>query len=170
MTFVSVLTQRCQTPPPPPRGRLTRADIIQAIRRIALDLDEDGFARHRFVAMLGQTRGETSFRALHDLVMTLCCQGRRPFVVGHPRSPLPSVTERHVLSLLAAAQAGAESETEIRLTTLLPAPWRAEARARLAEVAATLNVAGVPLASQLEPAPPRCRSWATAFRHMARQG
>ena len=169
MTFVSVLTERCQTPPKP-RGRLTRTDILQAIRRIALDLDEDGFARHRFVAMLGQTRGEAGFRALHDLVMALCCQGRRPFIVGHPRSPLPSVTERHVIALLAAAQREAGDEVDIRLTTLLPAAWRSEACTNLAVVADTLRIAGVPLASQLEPAPPRCRSWAASVRQAAQQG
>jgi len=160
MTFVSVLTQRCLTAPLPVRSRLTRLDVIQAIRRIALDLDADATALGRFTAVLGETRGPASFQALHRLVMTLCCQGRRPFVVGHPNSPLPSVTERHVLTLLAARQANQDEEVDIRLTTLLPAPWRATAQEDLAAVAKGLACTGVALAARLEPAPPRCRGWA----------
>lgn len=168
MTFVSVLTQRSLTPPPT-RARLSRIDVIQAIRRIALDLDADGTARTRFLTLLGERRGENSFRALCNLVMALCCQGRRPFVVGHPRSPMPSATERHVLALLAAAQADAGDEVDIRLTTLLPAPWREAARENLRQVASGLAVAGLPLAARLEPAPPRCPGWSRNTRSAAGQ-
>jgi hypothetical protein len=134
MTFVSVLAQRSLTPPPA-RARLARIDVIQAIRRIALDLDADGTARTRFLAVLGQRRGEESFRALCGLVMALCCQGRRPFVV--------------------------------RLTTLLPAPWREAAREDLILVAAGLAVAGLPLAAHRRAAPPRCPGWSDKARSAA---
>ena len=166
MTFVSVLAQRSLTPPPA-RARLARIDVIQAIRRIALDLDADGTARTRFLAVLGQRRGEESFRALCGLVMALCCQGRRPFVVGHPRSPMPSATERHVLALLAAAQAACGDEVDVRLTTLLPAPWREAAREDLVLVAAGLAVAGLPLATHRRAAPPRCPGWSDKARSAA---
>lgn len=159
MTFVSLLEQRSLGTPLPARERLCRTDVILAIRRIALDLDARGTARQRFHATLGAVRGDASFLALHRLVMALCCQGRRPFVVGHPRSPLPSSTERHVLALLAAAQRRAESEVDIRLTTLLPRPWRDDANSDLAIVADALNCAGVPLHHQQETPPPRCRGW-----------
>ena len=84
MTFVSVLEQRCVTAPPPPCARLARMDVLQAIRRIALDLDADASARRRFTTVLGPRRGTAVFEALHRLVLTLCSQGRRPFVVGYP--------------------------------------------------------------------------------------
>lgn len=159
MTFVSLLEQRCAGATIPSRERLSRTDVILAVRHIALDLDAGGHGRGRFHATLGAVRGEAGFLALHRLVMALCCQGRRPFVVGHPRSPLPSAGERHVLALLAAAQEDATGEIEIRLTTLLPQPWREAARTDLAFVAEALNCAGVPLCHRQDPAPPRCRGW-----------
>ena len=159
MTFVSLLEQRSTAAPLPVRDRLCRTDVILAIRRIALDLDSQGTARRRCHVTLGAVRGEASYLALHRLVMALCCRGRRPFVVGHPRSPMPSTTERHVLALLAAAQQQANSEIDIRLTTLLPRPWRDDAQGDLAIVAEALNCAGVPLRHRQEAAPPRCRGW-----------
>ena len=159
MTFVSMLTQRRALPPPRRQGRLNRIDVLQAIRHVALDLDTEAVAQRRFVAMLGDERGAACFHSLLALVMTLCCHGRRPFVVGHPRSPLPSVTERHVLALLAAAQSGHGEEVDIRLVTLLPAAWRQAAARDLAAVAQYLACAGVPLAMPRDAAPPRCRGW-----------
>lgn len=164
MTFVSVLTQRRTLPPPRRQGRLNRIDVLQAIRHVALDLDTEAVAQRRFLAMLGDERGAACFRSLLALVMTLCCHGRRPFVVGHPRSPLPSVTEGHVLALLAAAQSGHGEEVDIRLVTLLPAPWRQAAARDLAVVAQHLSGAGVPLAVPLDAAPPRCRGWSRPGR------
>jgi len=141
--------------PFPAAARLNRADVLLVIRRIALDLDADGTGLARLGRILGGQSGQLMHRALTGLVLTLCCHGRRPFVVGHPRNPLPSVAKRHVMALLAAAQRGAGDEVEVRLASLLPVASREQAATDLATVATVLAQAGLPS----EPArlsPPRC--------------
>lgn len=158
MTFVSVRERR--SAPADAQPVLSRTDLILAIRRLALDLDAEGHGAAAFMAAMGPRLGRSSHQALGALVMVLCGHGRRPFVVGHPRSPLATIAERHLMALVAAAQAGADHEVEVRLTTLLPAPWREAAEANLHVVALGAARAGLTFAAPAPVTPHRCPGWA----------
>jgi hypothetical protein len=158
VTFVSIRERR-STPVTPQPG-LGHSDLILAARRLALDLDADGRGAAAFMAAMGPRLGRSSHQALGALVMVLCGHGRRPFVVGHPRSPLATVAERHLMALIAATQAGADHEVEVRLATLLPAPWREAAEANLHVLALGLARAGLTFAAPAPVTPHRCSGWA----------
>jgi len=161
MTVLSVREHRAA----PASEPLSRTGLILAVRRLALDLDADGDGHRAFTAAMGRRVGRASHLALGALVMVLCGHGRRPFVVGHPRSPLPTVAERHILALIAAVQAGSDHEVEVRLATLLPAPWRESAESSLVVVAATLAQAGTVLGTTAAPQPRPCSGWFHTASH-----